>query len=76
MARITFKMKHIMLQAIFHFLNTEFVCNVDKYHPPQWHRNDFGQGGVAENISFVLPQNCKATSSTKKFNGSTACGIY
>jgi len=33
LALITFVMKHIMLRAIFHFLNVEFVCSVDKRQP-------------------------------------------
>jgi len=23
----------------------EFICSVDKYQPPQWRENGFGQGG-------------------------------
>jgi len=29
-------MKHIMLQAILHFLNAEVVCSVDDYQTPSF----------------------------------------
>jgi len=60
-------MKHIMLRAIFqYFLNAEFVCSVDSSLSGVG--TIFGQGGGRarkQNISFIFPQNCQASASTK-----------
>jgi len=34
-------MKHIILQAIFHFLNAEFVCSINKISDPSIEQERF-----------------------------------
>jgi len=56
---------HCVVKNIPIFLNTEFVCSVDNYQPPQWRGNNFWTERVAEPVniilyvSFILPQIAK-----------------
>jgi len=55
-------MKHIMLRAIFHYLNVGFVCSVDKRQPlsvAQERSLDWeGEEQKILNVSFILKIFC------------------
>jgi len=53
---------HYVASNISIFLNAEFVCSVGNYTALLWRGR---QSQKTKNISFILPQNCQASASTK-----------